>query len=67
MSEIEREYMKNVDDAILNASGKTLKKLQKLDKKTQLQANTFYDAYLVSQKRPQKEHTPKPNALGKSK
>ena len=59
--------MKNVDDAILNASGKILKKLQKLDKKTQMQANTFYDAYLASQ-RQQKETAPtKPNTFGKSK
>ena len=65
MSEIEREYMKNVDNTILNASGKILKKLQKLDRKTQLQTNTFYDAYLASQS--QQKETTKPNAFGKSK
>jgi hypothetical protein len=45
MSIVEREFFKSVDDVILNASGKTLKKLQELDMKTQLHTNTFYDAY----------------------
>ena len=45
MSEVEREYIKSVDDTILKASGKTLKKLQELDIETQLHSNTFYDAY----------------------
>ncbi len=45
MSQVEREFIKSVDDAILNASGKSLKKLQDLDLQTQLRANSFYDAY----------------------
>ena len=45
MLTVEREYIKSVDEEILKASGKTLKKLQELDMKTQLHANTFYDAY----------------------
>jgi len=45
MSTVEREFFKSVDDLILKASGKTLKKLQELDIKTQLHADTFYDAY----------------------
>ena len=67
MSAEEREFMKKVDDAILNASGKVLKKLQKLDRKTQLRTNTFYDEYLAVQKQQQKENSPSPNAFGKSK
>ena len=45
MSQVEREYIKSVDDVILKASGKDLKKLQELDLKTQLHVNSFYDAY----------------------
>jgi hypothetical protein len=55
MSEAEREYIRSVDDEVLNASGKNLKKLQQLDMKTQLKSNTFYDAYVDYQKAPQKE------------
>lgn len=47
MSEAEREYIRTVDEAILKASGKTLKKLQDLDMETQLHSNTFYDAYAI--------------------
>ena len=57
MSEVEREYIKSVDDAILKASGKTLKKLQELDIETQLQSNTFYDAYAIH-KEHKKENVP---------
>ena len=58
MSTVEREYIKSVDDVILKASGKTLKKLQELDMKTQLHANTFYDAYSSFREEPKKEKTP---------
>jgi len=54
MSTVEREYIKSVDDVILKASGKTLKKLQELDMKTQLDANTFYDAYSSFREEPKK-------------
>jgi hypothetical protein len=55
MSIVEREFFKSVDDVILNASGKTLKKLQELDMKTQLHTNTFYDAYSSFHEVPKKE------------
>ena len=58
MSIVEREFFKSVDDVILNASGKTLKKLQELDMKTQLHANTFYDAYSSFHEVPKKEKIP---------
>ena len=45
MSAEEREYMKEIDSKILNASEETLKKLQEIDLKTQLDGMTFYDAY----------------------
>ena len=55
MSTVEREYIKHVDEEILNASGDSLKKLQELDMKTQLQENTFYDAYSSFKEEPKKE------------
>jgi hypothetical protein len=58
MSIVEREYIKSVDEVILKASGKTLKKLQELDMKTQLHANTFYDAYSSFHEEPKKEKIP---------
>ena len=58
MSTVEREFYKSVDDVILKASGKTLKKLQELDMKTQLHANTFYDAYSTFHEVPKKEKIP---------
>lgn len=57
MSEVEREYIKSVDDTILKASGKTLKKLQELDIQTQLHSNTFYDAF-ATHKKHKKENAP---------
>ena len=57
MSEVERDYIKSVDDTILKASGKTLKKLQELDIENQLHSNTFYDAYATS-KEHKKENAP---------
>lgn len=66
MSEVEREYIKSVDDTILKASGKTLKKLQELDIETQLHSNTFYDAYVTHKEHkkenaPSTTHTPRKN------
>ena len=55
MSTVEREYIKHVDEEILNASGDSLKKLQELDMKTQLQENTFYDAYSSFKEESKKE------------
>ena len=56
MPEVEREYIKSVDDEILKASGKALKKLQQLDLKTQLHLDTFYEAYANYPESPRKEN-----------
>tara|TARA_B110000263_G_C15072091_1_gene402320 strand:+ start:202 stop:393 length:192 start_codon:yes stop_codon:yes gene_type:complete len=45
MSHIERELMKQVDDAIINASPEYLKLIQKFDIANQLSGETFYDVY----------------------
>ena len=58
MSTVERKFFKSVDDIILKASGKTLKKLQELDMKTQLHEDTFYDAYSSFHEYPKKEKIP---------
>jgi len=58
MSSVEREYIKSVDEVILKASGKALKKLQELDMQTQLHANTFYDAYSSFHEESKKEKIP---------
>jgi len=55
MSQVEREYIKSVDDAILKASGEDLKKLQELDLKTQLHVNSFYDAYATQHDKPKQQ------------
>ena len=67
MSQEEREFVKHVDDAILQASGNTLKKLQELDKKTQLHGNTFYDEYVSSLKNKKEKLISKTNSYGKNK
>jgi hypothetical protein len=56
MSQVEREYIKSVDDTILRASGKDLKKLQELDLKTQLLVNSFYDAYANQHDEPKQQN-----------
>ena len=56
MSQVEREYIKSVDDAILKASGKELKKLQELDLQTQLKANSFYDAFAIQHDEPKQQN-----------
>jgi hypothetical protein len=55
MSQVEREYIKSVDDVILKASGKDLRKLQEIDLKTQLHVNSFYDAYATQHVKPKKQ------------
>ncbi len=55
MSHVEREYIKTVDEEILKASGAALKKLQDIDMKTQLDVNTFYDAYSDFHRDPKKQ------------
>ena len=56
MSYAERQYNKSVDDLILKASGEDLKRLQELDMKTQLQTNSFYDAYSTRNTKPKKHN-----------
>ena len=48
MSHIERELIKQVDDAILNASPDFLKLIQKFDNENQLSGGTFYEIYSLS-------------------
>lgn len=45
MSQIERDFMRQVDELILSASPQTLEKLADIDKKAQLSGQTFYDVY----------------------
>ena len=67
MSQVEREYIKSVDDAILNASGQELKKLQELDLQTQLQVNSFYDAYATKNDKPKQQNFASPTHPKKNK
>ena len=55
MSQVEREFIKSVDDAILKASGEDLKKLQELDLQTQLNGNSFYDAFAIQHDKPKQQ------------
>lgn len=66
MSQAEREFIKQIDELVLNASPQALMKLAEIDKKTQLGGTTFYDVYstlsdedrkqiLVATPRPKKE------------
>jgi len=57
MFEAERQHMKSVDKEILEASGDALKKLQELDRTTQLLGTTFYEV-VSSNKKTKKETTP---------
>ena len=45
MSHIERELVKQVDDAIINASPDFLKLIQKFDVENQLSGGTFYEIF----------------------
>jgi len=45
MSHIERELVKHVDDAIINASPEFLKLIQKFDVENQLSGGTFYEIF----------------------
>jgi hypothetical protein len=45
MSHIERELVKQVDDAITNASPEFLKLIQKFDVENQLSGGTFYEIF----------------------
>ena len=45
MSHIERELVKQVDDAIIYASPEFLKLIQKFDVENQLSGGTFYEIF----------------------
>ena len=45
MSLAEKDFMNQVDSLVLNATSEALSKLAELDRKTQLDGKTFYDAY----------------------
>ncbi|MFN3655517.1 MAG: hypothetical protein ACK4TO_09405 [Candidatus Nitrosotenuis sp.] len=45
MSQAERDFTKQIDNLILNASPQTLQKIAQIDKKAQLSGVTFYDVY----------------------
>jgi hypothetical protein len=48
MNKAERELLDKLDELVINASGDELKKIQELDLETQLNDNSFYEAYLDS-------------------
>lgn len=50
MSYQEKKYMEALDEKILNASSKDLKKIQELDLQTQLDGKSFYDNYIEARK-----------------
>jgi hypothetical protein len=45
MSQIERDFMKQVDQLVLTAPPEVLAKLAEIDSKAQLSGRTFYDVY----------------------
>lgn len=45
MSHIERDFQRQVDELVLNASPEVLAKLAQLDTAAQLSGKTFYDVY----------------------
>ena len=67
MTDVERNFINEVDEKILTASKKSLIKLQKLDIKTQLKEMTFYDAYANSKQSDKKESSSSPKVFRKSK
>ena len=59
MSEVERNFMKQVDEAILKASGDELKSFQKIDLRTQLDGESFYEILIINaQKKTTVQHKP---------
>ena len=48
MSPAERKFMKELDEKILHASPEEIKKIQELDRKSQLDGITIYDVYYES-------------------
>lgn len=49
MSPSERRLLSKIDDIVLNASAKELKKIQEADVNTQLDGLSFYDVYVNSE------------------
>lgn len=45
VSQIERDFMRQVDDLILSATPEVLAKLGQIDQKAQMSGQTFYDVY----------------------
>lgn len=45
MSQIERDFQRQVDELVLNASPEVLAKIAQIDAKSQLTGKTFYDVY----------------------
>jgi len=58
MFEAERQYMKAIDEKILSASGKELKRLQELDLSSQLDGISFYEVYVSKKQNKEKENFP---------
>jgi len=46
MNKAERDLIKKIDDLILSSTDIELKKIQEIDKKTQLDGISFYDSYV---------------------
>ena len=67
MSDVERDFINEVDEKILTASKASLKKLQKLDIQTQLKEMTFYDAFANSKQADKKESVSSTQVFRKSK
>jgi hypothetical protein len=44
----EREYLKKLDDLVLNASSEELRKIQEIDNQTQMEGLSLCDVYLDS-------------------
>jgi len=65
MSE-EREFIKHVDETILNASEDELFEIQKLDIETQLEGDSFYEIYSTKRKINDKQVSPKVHSSKKS-
>ena len=45
MSQVERDFMRQVDELVLTASPEILAKLAEIDAKSQMSGRTFYDVY----------------------
>ena len=58
MSHIERELVKQVDDAIINASPEFLKLIQKFDVENQLSGGTFYEIFSTVLKTQKEKNKP---------